>query len=170
MIWISNLLAIIVVTGDAYDLKATTSRQITEIAAVQSVSSMGFHTIHVVPQYDASASVWWPPMLSAASALADMHIPKRHVHPPGKCLKGAIQHKHTLNWTSLNLHPPYDPALPTGFPAFPCCTPAAQLLPIYEFTSSVSRYHTFRVFPTPTHCFWISHTHIWQRPSRLDCS
>lgn len=79
------------------------------------------HGLHTHPHGSSIRSVCIsldPKPWSAATALADMHIPKRHLHPTGKCLKGAIQRKHTLNWSSPNLHPPYDAALPTtGLPA-----------------------------------------------------
>ena len=61
------------------------------------------------------------------------------------------------------LHLTIQPSLPTGLLASPCCTPAAQLLPISESISPIRRYRTVL-------CFWTWHTNMWQQPSRLGCS
>ena len=65
--------------------------------------------------------------------------------------KGAIQCEHNaqLVLPSTFIRLMIQPSQPR-YQHFPCCTLAAQLLPIFEFTSSISRYHTFRFSDTYT--------------------
>ena len=167
MIWISNPIGNNCPHGrhtlsEGSDTKANHRNSGSSISLI----FMGFHTIHVVLRYDASAPVWWPPTLSAASALADMHIPKRHVHPPGKYLKGAIQHKHTLNWSSLIPHPPYDLAWVASISLLHTSgTVASYLYSPHPFHDT-----TLFEFSRHLHIAFGLRKHTWQRPSGLDCS